>query len=167
MMLLRGTGSVPLTYSRSCSLRLFHASRTALSPPDGPPRRATLIPSFISKSLRLSPANGAPSSPLLPVPVPTEDAQAQVEVQKRVWEEAHREDGGPWLEKFIPVTRQGLVSRLEEEAEMLSPEERKRLGSLAAALDAFISRRFYAQLESMKVRVSPLGGKINVVPQAS
>lgn len=87
----------------------------------------------------------------LPVPVQTEDAKKQLEVQKRVFVEAVSEDDGPWFEKFVPVTRQALVGKLEGEMGMFTPEERRNIGKFAAGLDAFVAQRFYAQLEEMKV----------------
>ena len=83
--------------------------------------------------------------------VPVQDPQLQLEVQKRVHDESHKLSSDPHKEKFIPVTRQALVSKLKGEEKTLSVEERDGLGQFAAALDAFISRRFYAQLERMKV----------------
>ena len=83
--------------------------------------------------------------------VPVQDPQLQLEVQKRVHDESHKISSDPHKEKFIPITRQALVSKLKGEEKMLSVEERDGLGQFAAALDAFISRRFYAQLERMKV----------------
>ena len=91
-----------------------------------------------------------PVSSVTPV-VPADESSLQSEVQKRVQKEAHKDDEGPLMEKFIPLTRQTLVSRLGQEEEMLTVDERNKLGQFAAALDAFISRRFYAQLERMKV----------------
>ena len=83
--------------------------------------------------------------------IPVQDPQLQLEVQKRVHDESHKISSDPHKEKFIPITRQALVSKLKGEEKMLSVEERDGLGQFAAALDAFISRRFYAQLERMKV----------------
>lgn len=56
------------------------------------------------------------------------------------------------MEKFIPVTRGVLLSKLMAEDRLLNWQERRLLESFAAALDAFFSRRFYAMLEETKVR---------------
>lgn len=56
------------------------------------------------------------------------------------------------IEKFIPVTRGVLLSKLTAEDRLLNWQERRLLESFAAALDAFFSRQFYAMLEETKVR---------------
>lgn len=58
------------------------------------------------------------------------------------------------MEKFIPVTRGVLLSKLTAEDRLLNWQERRLLESFAAALDAFFSRQFYAMLEETKVRPS-------------
>lgn len=58
------------------------------------------------------------------------------------------------MEKFIPVTRGVLVSKLMAEDGLLNWQEKRLLENFAAALDAFFSQRFYAMLEETKVRRS-------------
>lgn len=55
------------------------------------------------------------------------------------------------LEKFIPVPRRTLLSRLIEEKNMFSLTERQLMERFAAALDAHYSHRFYGILEETKV----------------
>lgn len=55
------------------------------------------------------------------------------------------------LEKFIPVTRRALLRALVEEKELLSSEEKRLMESVAAALDAKYSKKFYSILEQAKV----------------
>ena len=85
--------------------------------------------------------------------VPVEDMRAreQLEIQKKVYSEASREDEESQLEKFIPVTRQVLVKTLLNEDRLLNCDERHQLENFSASLDAYISQRFYVQLEEMKV----------------
>lgn len=47
-----------------------------------------------------------------------------------------------------------LVRKLVEEEGLLNWEERRQVESLAAAIDAYFSQRFYAILEETKVRAS-------------
>lgn len=65
-------------------------------------------------------------------------------------------DNEAWLEprqeKFIPVTRRSLMRRLGEEEGLLNWEEREKLESFAAALDARFSQRFQGTLAEAKVR---------------
>lgn len=68
--------------------------------------------------------------------------------------EAHivKEDGEQYRqEKFIPVTRRSLVRRLGEEEGLLNWQEREKLESFAAALDARFSQRLQSILEETKV----------------
>ena len=71
--------------------------------------------------------------------------QGEVVVADRVAWDEHRQ------EKFIPVTRRSLVRRLGEEEALLSWEERGKLESFAATLDARFSQRFQGILEETKV----------------
>ena len=112
-------------WCRNNLLRILHVARPTLCSSAALPKKTVpFLRGLLSKSsLRRSSSTLAPSNSLLPAPVLSGEEKKQLEVQKRVWEEAHEEGGGPWLEKFIPVTRQGLLSKLTEETEMLSPEE--------------------------------------------
>ena len=56
------------------------------------------------------------------------------------------------LEKFIPVTRRTLLRTLVEEKGFLENEEREKMESLGASLDAKYSQTFYSILEEAKVR---------------
>ena len=83
-------------------------------------------------------------------PVPMTQAEEQLHIQRKVWEEVVGEDKVT-TEKFIPITRQMLVKTLVKESAMLSPQERDKLEDFSAALDAYTSQRFYTRLEDMKV----------------
>ena len=54
-------------------------------------------------------------------------------------------------EKFIPLTRHQLVNGLSKERKYFSPSEIDQMEKLAISLDTYIARRFYIQLEEMKV----------------
>ena len=56
------------------------------------------------------------------------------------------------MEKFIPVTRRVLVSKLMAEEGLLNGQERRLMERFAAALDTCFYQRFYAMLEETKVR---------------
>ena len=85
--------------------------------------------------------------------VPIEDlaAKDKTEVQSKLYFEATREDIQPEIEKFIPLTRHELVQRLLKESKLFSPSEISQMEKFSVSLDACISRRFYVQLEEMKV----------------
>ena len=55
-------------------------------------------------------------------------------------------------EKFIPLTRHQLVNGLSKERKYFSPSEINQMEKLAVSLDTYIARRFYIQLEELKVR---------------
>lgn len=55
------------------------------------------------------------------------------------------------MEKFIPVTRRALVSKLVETEGLLSWEERGLVERFAAAFDTHFSHRFYGILEEAKL----------------
>lgn len=66
-------------------------------------------------------------------------------------------------EKFIPVTRRSLMRRLREEEGLLNWEERDKLETFAAALNAHFSHRFLATLQEAKVSLQgtlPLSGGV-------
>ena len=65
----------------------------------------------------------------------------------------------PRREKFIPVTRHSLMQRLREEEGLLNWQEREKLESFAAALDAHFSHRFLATLQEAKVRLGSAVGE--------
>lgn len=56
------------------------------------------------------------------------------------------------MEKFIPVTRRVLVSKLIAEEGLLNGKERHLMERFAAALDTCFHQRFYAMLEETKVK---------------
>lgn len=128
---------------------LRHLSYTVKRLPFRPPHFARINRNRLGS--RFVHVIGNSRSVMSVAPVQADESGLQSEVPKRVQVEAHKNIGGPLMEKFVPITRQALVSRLGQEEEMLTVEERNGLGKFAAALDAFISRRFYAQLERMKV----------------
>lgn len=141
MLLQGGKLLLPYRLSRASLLPCSLAKRSCL--PSSVPVRYL---NFKTLKARQAAVDSNPSAV-----VPVQDPQLQLEVQKRVHDESHKLSSDPHKEKFIPITRQALVSKLKGEEKMLSVEERDGLGQFAAALDAFISRRFYAQLERMKV----------------
>ena len=55
------------------------------------------------------------------------------------------------LEKFIPVTRRTLLRVLLEDKGLFSSKQKKHMETVAAALDAKYSKRFYSVLEQAKV----------------
>ncbi len=66
------------------------------------------------------------------------------------------------LEKFIPVTRRTLLRTLVEEKGFLKNEEREKMESLGASLDAKYSQTFYSILEEAKVRERNITG-VNMI----
>ena len=108
----------------------------------------------LRKTLRFSKKTSEPnaiSSTSALVPIESTQSKEQVHMQKKVWEEASQSEEEAHWEKFIPITRQVLVRTLAQENTLLSPDERHNMENFAAALDAYISQRFYVQLEDMKV----------------
>ena len=109
----------------------------------------------LRKTLRFSKKTSEPNainSTSALVPIESTQTQEQVHMQKKVWEEASQSEEEAHWEKFIPITRQVLVRTLAQEDTLLSPDERHNMENFAAALDAYISQRFYVQLEDMKVQ---------------
>ncbi len=82
--------------------------------------------------------------------VPTTDIKVQSnDVQKDP--ESITDSGQRKKEKFIPLTRQQLVKGLSNEHTFFSPSEISGLEKLSLSLDTYTSRRFYIQLEELKV----------------
>ena len=154
VMLALGRLLLKSSLPRSTLLHLSHTARLCLS--SGMITRSSHLARLNRDQLnrigtRFVHVTASSSSSRSIAPVQADESSLQSEVQKSVLDEAHKDDGGSLMEKFIPITRRALVSRLGQEEEMLTVEERNGLGQFAGALDAFISRRFYAQLERMKV----------------